>query len=179
MLFAKQVVEASKHIPRLRQGHKGTHHYVACPRGCNQVFNRRSESEKDFEKMMKAYNGRHFLSGDKRIEMVETLLITGHWPEAKRKEEDVEIGGEVRTSREQAMIRGFNSGDIVQIVIPFLAQKHGALKDGENSGLHGSIHRVLPTPLNASRYERLVTIKKGDKTVGIPATWCRLVEARA
>ena len=178
-----RIDEMSRFIPRLRQGHRGDMALVRCPRGCDAEYRRMSEIGKDLGKAVKAYNGRHFLSGDKRWDMAETFLKTGKWPERARKEgerDEEHLSAERWGFREQSVIGTFNSGDLVQIVIPFLALKHGALKEPENKLLHGTLRTVLPIPHNASRYERLVTVKFGDKkTIGVPAVWCHLVKPTA
>ena len=174
----QRIAEASRYIPELRQGHSGNAFDTKCLRGCNVELRRALEAGKDEEKAMQAYMGRHFLSGDRRWKMAEAFLKTGHLPEHRKEEKEEEhLSTERWGFKEQGVIRSFRPGDLIQIEIPFLALKHGALKESENQILHGALRNVLPTPHNVSRYERLVTVKCGDKkTVGVPAVWCRLVK---
>lgn len=177
----QRIAEASKHIPELRQGHSGNSFDTKCLRGCDAELRRALEAGRDEEKALKAYFGRHFLSGDKHWKMAEAFLKTGKGPEHARKEEAREgeehLSAERWGFREQGVIRSFNTGDLIQIEIPFIALKHGALKEPENKLLHRALRQVLPTPHNVSRYERLVTVKCGDKkTIGVPAVWCHLVK---
>lgn len=184
MLKAQAIDQMSQYIPILRQGHSGNSPRARCRRGCDAELRRALEAGRDEEKALNAYLGRHFLNGDKRWKMAETFLKTGKWPERARKDEAREdeehLSAERWGFREQGVIHSFNVGDIIQIEVPFMAQKHGALKEHENQILHGAMRQVLPTPPNASRYERLVTVKIGkDKTVGIPNVWCHLVKPAA
>jgi len=177
----QKIGEMLRFIPKLRQGHRGDSPRVRCPRGCDQELRRMLAAGKDEEKSMNAYLGRHFLNGDKRWKMAESFLKTGKWPERARKDdargEEEHLSAERWGFREEGVIGTFNAGGLIQIVIPFLALKHGALKEPENKLLNGALRTVLPTPNNVSRYERLVTVKAGDKkTIGVPAVWCHLVK---
>ncbi len=175
---AQRIDEMSRFIPRLRQAHSGDSPRARCRRGCDAELRRMLEVGRDPNKAMTAYEGRHFLSGDKRWNMAEVFLKTSKWPERKKEEkEELHLSAESRGFREESTIRSFNVGDLIQIEIPFLALKHGALEEPENKRLHGALRKVLPTPPNASRYERLVTVKYDDKkTIGVPAVWCHLVK---
>lgn len=157
----ERIGEMARFFPRTKQGHGGL-------RGCRLGCELGSEE------------------GEKRhtqniYKMAERFLDTGTTERVRnRKEVDREdhLSAEHRGFKEQATIRSFNSGDLIQIEIPFLAQKHGALKERENHDLHGELRKVLPTPDRVSRYERLVTVGiGGGKTAGIPAVWCRLIKA--
>lgn len=157
----ERIGRMAQFFPKTKQGHGGLR---GCRLGC----------ELGTEEGQKRHT-------QDKFKMAERFLDTGTTERARnRKEVDREdhLSAEHRGFKEQATIRSFNSGDLIQIEIPFLAQKHGALKERENMGLHGSVRTVIPTPDRVSRYERLVTIAGGDKkTRGIPATWCRLIKA--
>ena len=176
----QKIGEMSRFIPELRQGHSGNSFEIKCRRGCDAELRRALEAGKDEKKVLRAYFGRHFLSGDKRWDMAEAFMKTGKWPERARKDEAREeehLSAERWGFREQGVIGTFNPGDLIEIRIPFIALKHGALKEPENKLLHGALRTVLQIPQNASCYERLVTVKVGDKkTIGVPATWCHVVK---
>lgn len=113
--------------------------------------------------------------------LAERFVDTGSIERPVRHKQDIrsegDLSGEHRGFKEQGVIQTFTVGDTIQIEVPFLALKHGALKERENSVLNGSIRKVLPEPHFASRFERLVTVGiGGDKTMGVPAVWCHLVK---